>query len=416
MTPRRCVAHGMRGRIEAGTLSAALLALSLAACGEAQLLNRDEIAQGYVELVLAVGEHDDGYVDAYYGDEALREAVRESALPLHEIRARAEALVTRMGAAQEPTAPLERLRDAYLTTQLRALIARVRMLAGERFTFDEESRALYDAEAPVHDDAHFDALVARLEPLLPGEGTLEERFTAFRRDFVIPTDRLDAVFDAAIEECKRRTAARIDLPADESFSVEYVNDKPWSGYNWYQGGFRSLIQVNTDLPIYIDRAVDLACHEGYPGHHAYNVLLERHLNKERGWTEFSVYPLFSPQSLIAEGTANYGIEMAFPGDERVRFERETLFPLAGLDADRAERYYEIAGLESQLDYAGNEAARRYLNGEIDAEAAAAYPGEVLADVPRAGGATGPLHGHLPELRHQLQPGPRPGARLRRAPG
>ena len=99
----------------------------------------------------------------------------------------------------------------------------------------------------------------------------------------------------------------------ESFTVEYVTNKPWSGYNWYQGKYRSVIQVNTDLPIYIDRAIDLACHEGYPGHHVYNALLEQHLVRERGWVEFSVYALFSPQSLIAEGTANYGIEVAFPG-------------------------------------------------------------------------------------------------------
>ena len=95
--------------------------------------------------------------------------------------------------------------------------------------------------------------------------------------------------------------------------VEYVTDKSWSGYNWYKGGFHSLIQVNTDLPIFIDRAIDLACHEGYPGHHVYNTLLEKHLVRDRGWIEFSVYPLFSPQSLIAEGTANFGIEVAFPG-------------------------------------------------------------------------------------------------------
>ena len=122
------------------------------------------------------------------------------------------------------------------------------------------------------------------------------------------------------------------LPADERFTVEYVTNKSWSGYNWYQGGFRSLIQVNTDLPIYIDRAIDLACHEGYPGHHVYNALLEKHLVKDRGWIEFTVYPLFSPQSLIAEGTANFGIEVAFPGRERVDFERTVLFPAAGLDA------------------------------------------------------------------------------------
>src|SRR5690606_403409 len=108
----------------------------------------------------------------------------------------------------------------------------------------------------------------------------------------------------------------------ESFQVEYVTDKPWSGYNWFQGDAHSLIQVNTDLPIFIDRAVELGCHEGYPGHHVYNALLENELVRERGWMEYSVYPLFSPASLIAEGSANYGVKLAFPGDERLAFERD----------------------------------------------------------------------------------------------
>jgi len=69
--------------------------------------------------------------------------------------------------------------------------------------------------------------------------------------------------------------AHVELPATERFTIEYVTGKSWSGYNWYQGDYKSLIQVNTDLPIYIDRAIDLACHEGYPGHHVYNVLLEK---------------------------------------------------------------------------------------------------------------------------------------------
>jgi hypothetical protein len=161
----------------------------------------------------------------------------------------------------------------------------------------------------------------------------------------------------------------VALPAGESFVVEYVKDKPWSGYNWYKGDYHSVIQVNTSLPIYIDRAVDLACHEGYPGHHVHNALLEKSLVRDRGWVEFSVYPLFSPQSLIAEGSANYGIDIAFPGAERTAYERETLFPLAGLPADQADEYYHIQELVRELSYAGNEAARRYLDGEIDGAAA-----------------------------------------------
>jgi len=151
-----------------------------------------------------------------------------------------------------------------------------------------------------------------------------------------------------------------------------VTDKPWSGYNWYQGGYRSVIQVNVSLPIWIDRALDLACHEGYPGHHLYNALLERDLVRGRGWPEFQIYPLFSPQSLIAEGTANYGIELAFTAAERLAFERDVLFPLAGLDPALAAPYARVRELLEQLSYAGNEAARRYLDGDIDAAAAVAW--------------------------------------------
>jgi hypothetical protein len=201
---------------------------------------------------------------------------------------------------------------------------------------------------------------------------LTTRYDAFRKAFIIPSDKLGAVFDAAIAECRARTLRHTELPAGESFSVEFVTNKSWSGYNWYQGGSRSLIQVNTDLPIYIDRAIDLACHEGYPGHHVYNALLEKNLYRDRGWVETSVYALFSPQSLIAEGTANFGIEVAFPGEERTVFEREKLYPIAGLDAARAADYNRVQKLVDQLSYAGNEAARRYLNGEIDRRAAAEW--------------------------------------------
>jgi len=245
------------------------------------------------------------------------------------------------------------------------------MLSGRKLSFDEESRALYDAVAPVNAEEHFRALTDRLSSLLPpGEGSLGARYEAFRSGFVIPREKLDAVFTAAISAARQRTRKHLTLPDAESFKVEYVTGKTWSGYNWYQGGYRSLIQVNTDLPIYIDRAVDLAAHEGYPGHHVYNVLLEKNLVRDRGWVEFSVYPLFSPQSLIAEGSANFGIDVAFPGGERLAFERDVLYPIAGLDPSLAAKYTEVRELTEGLAYAGNEAARRYLNGEIDAKGAA----------------------------------------------
>jgi hypothetical protein len=330
------------------------------------------LAESYVKLVLAMGQHDRDYVDAYYGPPEWKTEADQSKMTLDAIASKGQALQKELARLQPGADEVERLRHQYLERQLSALTARVRMLKGERLSFDEESKALYDAVAPTHPESHFKAILDRLDKQFPGEGPLVERYEAFRRQFVIPRDKLDTVFQTAIKACRERTAKHIALPANESFTVEYVTNKSWSGYNWYQGNYRSLIQVNTDLPIYIDRAIDLACHEGYPGHHVYNALLEKHLVRDRGWPEFSVYALFSPQSLIAEGTANFGIEVAFPGRDRVAIEKDVLFPAAGLDPSKAERYYEVQALVDQLAYAGNEAARKYLNGEIDRAAAESW--------------------------------------------
>ena len=349
-----------------------LCAAFLAATTHTQDNTMSKLAERYVRLVLAVGQHDPDYVDAYYGPPDWRKEAAAQKLPLTDIASRASVLAQAVAAAKPAVTAdeLTRLRHQYVARQLEAVRARVSMLTGTKLRFDEESKALYDAVAPVHTEADFAGVLSQLEAKLPGDGSLIDRYDRFRSRFVVPRERLDAVFKAAIDGCRSRTVQHIMLPAGENFSVEYVTNKSWSGYNWYQGFYRSLIQVNTDLPIYVDRAIDLACHEGYPGHHVYNVLLEKNLLRDRGWIEFSVYPLFSPQSLIAEGTANYGIEVAFPRAERLAFERRVLFPAAGLDPADAAQYYEVLALVDQLSYAGNEAARRYLDGAIDAKAAA----------------------------------------------
>jgi len=330
----------------------------------------DEIAESFVKLVLAVGQHDADYVDAYFGPEEWQLEARGSALTLDEIRQRAvdarEALLSLAPAFDDD---LGVARHLFMRKSLVSLIARVDLLSGLPLTFDQESAALYDAVAPTHSAEHFQGVLGRLEERLPGEGTILERFDAFRQSFVIPPESLDAVFQAAIEACRQETRKYIDLPPDESFTVEYVTDKSWSGYNWYKGGYQSLIQVNTDLPIYIDRALDLACHEGYPGHHVYNLLLEREMVNELGWVEFTIYPLFSPRSFLAEGTANFGIDVTFPTEARLQLEETVLFPLAGLDPHRVREYYEVQDLTKELRFAGNEAARGYLDGEMDAEEA-----------------------------------------------
>jgi len=332
-------------------------------------------AADYVNLVLALGRHDANFVDAYYGPEAWKtRADAGEPQPLLALRAEARRILD--GVAVSDGRADEALRRDYLLGQLGAVAAHLARLEGHRFCFDDEAEALYQVRPPRTPEATFEGALARLDQILDGAGSVQARFQRARERVLVPADRVDAVFQAAIAEARERTRRHAILPSSDHFRVEYVTGKAWSAYNWYQGGGHSVIQVNLDLPLSIDRALDLAAHEGYPGHHVYNALLEQHFAKAapvgKGWVEFTIYPLFSPQSLIAEGTANFGIEVAFPGPEKLAFERDVLFPLAGLDPLEAERWARVQAELKVLAFADNEAARGYLDGDLNRAQAEAF--------------------------------------------
>ncbi|WP_419814318.1 hypothetical protein [Glacieibacterium sp.] len=330
----------------------------------------DTIARDYVQLSLEAGEREPEYVDAYYGPPAWAAAAKANPRTVDALRSAAAKLTAQAKAVAPATlSPLERRRRAFLIGQLTAAETRLAMHAGKRFTFEDEAEGLFGVRPALKPLASYDATLAAVDRLLPGPGDLWQRVDTYRNRFVIPAGRLNDVMHAAIAECRRRTVAHIPLPADEKFKLELVTGKPWSGYNYYKGNNTSLIQVNTDLPVLIDRAVDLGCHEGYPGHHVYNMLLEQRLARARGWIEFMVYPLYGPQSLIAEGSANYGIELAFPGAERATFEAKTLYPLAGLDPAEAPRYAALLKAMQRLSGARFTIAQEYLDGRLTRSAA-----------------------------------------------
>ena len=330
----------------------------------------DEIAKDYVQMQLEIGEREPGYIDAYYGPAEWQAAAKAAPRSLGDLSEAAEGLAQRTrGINDDGLDRMAQRRRAFLLAQLTAAQIRLRMLQGEKLSFADEAEGLFAVRPELKPLSAYDPLLARIETLVPGTGALSDRVDAFQNRFTIPKNRLEPVFRAAIDECKRRTAEHVSLPPKENFTLEFVTGKSWSGYNWYKGNATSLIQVNTDLPIRLSRAVDLGCHEGYPGHHVYNMLLEQELAKKRGWAEFTVYPLYSPQSLIAEGSANYGIELAFPGPERLRYETEALYPLAGLDPAAAPQYLALQEALQELAGARFTIARDYLEGRITREQA-----------------------------------------------
>lgn len=330
----------------------------------------DGIATDYVHLTLEAGEREEGYVDAYYGPKEWADEAKARPRDVATLRQDARALAERLAAVKPSTLTSDdRVRQRFLAAQLKATETRLAMMAGVKFSFADEAEGLFAVRPQLKPLSAYDPLLKKIEAAVPGDEPLWQRVDAWQNRFVVPADKLEPVMRAAIAECRARTVAHIALPQQERFELELVTGKSWSGYNWYKGDAHSLIQVNTDLPVRIDRAVDLGCHEGYPGHHALNMLLERNLARAKGWVEFTVYPLFSPQSFIAEGSANAGIDLAFPGAERARFEAESLYPIAGLDPAGAVAYDKLLTLLHELAGARMTIAAMYLNGEVDRAAA-----------------------------------------------
>lgn len=338
------------------------------------------LADDFIRLSLEAGTHEAGYIDAYYGDPALKQAAEANPRDKAELQNAATALRAKAEKLQSSSQnALERRRLSALSAQLLAAETRLRMMQGERFPFADEAERLFGVRPQLKPLQDYDAALSALENLLPGKGALPARMEAFSAGYTIPKDRLQVVFDKAIALCRAKSMAYIPMPADESFALSFVTDKSWSGYNYYQGQFHSKIEVNTDFPIRLPRAIDLGCHEGYPGHHLLNMRLEEKLVRGRGWHEFSIYPLFSPLSLIAEGSANYGITLAFPDKQQV--ERDVLMPLAGIAPAADDRYWRVQNAVAALSGARLTIAQQYLDGEIDRDTAVALSQRYLLLTP-----------------------------------
>ncbi|MEP1447409.1 MAG: hypothetical protein ABJK37_14995 [Paraglaciecola sp.] len=328
----------------------------------------NQAAQHYVKLGLELGEYDKDYVDAYLGPDEWKKQAKTQLRSKQQLALATSELLQQLK-TMDITDQTLKLRHKALFRNVRAMDVRARMLMGETFSFAEEARLIYDVNLPSYDLRKFDQALSEIDKLVPGEGDLAARVDGFRKRFIITEEKVTAVVNRAIAECKRRSDHYISLPENERFDLEYVTGKSWSGYNWYQGDNKSLMQINQDFPMQIDRAIGLGCHEGYPGHHVWNVLIENNLLNKNGWVEFSIFPLFSPYALIAEGSANYGVDLAFPGTQKVQYEQEVLFPLAGLDPDTAETLEKLNTLTAQLSHGITATAQLYLNGTISREQA-----------------------------------------------
>jgi hypothetical protein len=144
------------------------------------------------------------------------------------------------------------------------------------------------------------------------------------------------------------------------------------------------MQINRTMPLTVGQVLNLACHEGYPGHHVYNSVRDQHFVRGRGWSEMGALALFSPEGFRAEAAANAAAAIVFQPDERIDVFRRTLFPAMGLDPGEADRYVQVCDLVDRLSDDTTRIVLNYLDGTLAApDAARALRQRALMDQPEA---------------------------------
>ncbi len=286
----------------------------------------------YLRLGLAFDRLEEGFVDAFTGDPALRREVQNAPAPQPRELARRAAELR----AAVPEAGLAPERTEFLDVHLRALECSARKFAGDDIGFVEEVRAYFDVDIATGDVDDYRDAHRQMDEVLAGDGPLAERVAAHRKADEIPPERLSACVEAFSSALRELVRARYPLPDHEHVSYEVVGDKPWSGFNYYLGNYRSRVAINSDLKQHMAHLPQLIAHESYPGHHT------EHCRKEAGLVaagqaEQTLFLVNTPQCLMAEGLADLALR-SIVGPGWGKWAQEIYADLGlRFDGERAER-------------------------------------------------------------------------------
>jgi len=262
----------------------------------------EPVVDRYLRLGLQLGRHVEGLVDAYFGPPEPAAAI-EAAPPVEPrtLVADAEAL-------------LDELEDGWLRDQVVGLRTYAGVLAGEARSYADEVEGCYGVRPEYTSEAVLLDAHAELDDLLPGSGTLAERYERWRTSILVPADQVEGTVAAVIEQARSWTRRLVDLPDGERVTLEIVRDEPWMAFCYYLGDLESRISVNVDLPKSASELLHLTMHETYPGHHAERCAKEHVLVRGRGLLEETIVLVPTPQSLVSEGIAELAPAMLLEGD------------------------------------------------------------------------------------------------------
>jgi len=309
-----------------------------------------DVVARYLTLGLRLGRHVDGLVDAYYGPAELSEAVAGEEMPAaRELVAEADAL-----AADLERSDLEPQRRGWLGDQIGGLRASAGVVAGEEISYAEEVQRCYGVSPEPVSEETYRETHARLDELLPGDGSLLERYDAWRSGRRVPAGRMIPALTDLVGLLRARTRLLLDLPRGEALVLEEVRDEPWWAFNYYLGDLHSRVVLNADTLTTPFDLVGLAAHECYPGHHTEHAVKEQRLIRDGGRLEEAIQLVPTPQAVVSEGIAETGLDLLLDGE--LTREIEDVFEAHGLEddfglaleVDRARRPIRGLGVDAAL--------------------------------------------------------------------
>ena len=329
----------------------------------------DAIARDYVDLALDAKTLDPDLISINSPAlEATYKAKSGKADPA-ALAKRSGELIARFDALPNPQERLDAMRFRSLRARLVSLQAHAEVLGGANLTMADRVERFYGFRPDFRPLSEYDSGLDRLDKAIPGPGTLAERIAALKTAALVPPGKIEPVVKAAFAECRRRTLQHMALPQPESVEVLFLHDLPAPAEDVYQGNGKSRARINLDSPMDVDRLLAAACHETYPGHHSHFVNLDDALSHGRGWREFDVEIEDGPQFAVAESVAEYGVGLTFPAEERIAFQRDVLYPLAGLKMQNVDAWRAYISARPDVLGATATVARDYLSGAIDPQTA-----------------------------------------------
>ena len=281
--------------------------------GKRTVPSPEPVARDYILLGLRLEQHIPGLVDGYYGPASLKAQV-DIEQRRSPARLRDDAAAIRARLPAEVAEPDRRL---WLDAQLVALETQAAALGGDALPYLEHVTRCFDHAPAWIPDERFDDAAARIDDLLPGDGAFEDRLAAWDAGLEVRIERLPAVLGWLVERFRDAAAERFGLPDGEDLRIGLVRNQPWSAYNWFDGGRRSRVDFNTDLPARAPSLPGTLAHETYPGHHLEHATKEAELLDGQGRLESSILLINTPECLISEGLDDLGERFVAPAAERV---------------------------------------------------------------------------------------------------